>query len=137
MMLSACGTAMQQAITEVPKAVHLTIEQQIESRLTALLERPVDLEIKYQKTYKQWTFWAGHPLNPDGSHIDIENTPFSADYAEGYFDDVFMALSQSTTNSGADKLVHFDYGATDAPFVSWAEQYNLSLCLFSQAQQCD
>jgi hypothetical protein len=134
-MMVACSP--QEPSSDKAKVVSsLTAQQQIEQMLSEQLNQAVAIHIEFQREYKGWTFWVGHPLNVDGSRIDISGTPFSVDYAEGFFDDVFTALSKKDAVAKGVDLVKFNYGSTDAAFISWAEEYNLPLCLFSQEQKC-
>jgi len=115
----------------------LNAEQQIESELSTLFKRPIKIYIDNHKAYRNWRFLVGYPVNPDGSRIEIEGTPFQVDYQEGYFDDLFLALTRMQPGSETDGLIRFSYGATDAPFIGWAEEYDLPMCLFSFDQPCE
>lgn len=136
-LLAACSLPHTAASKSPNSEQSVSVERQLQYKLSDLLDRPIALKINLKRSYQEWNFWAGHPLNPGGSRVDIGTTPYSGDYDEGVFDDVFTALSKVDQSNGAEVLLHFDYGATDAPFISWAEQRDLPLCLFSRTQQCD
>ncbi|MBX2883565.1 MAG: hypothetical protein KTR32_26660 [Granulosicoccus sp.] len=115
----------------------LTVEKQLSRALAEQLLQPVGVIIDYSQRYQHWNYLVGYPVNLDGSRIDISTTRFSVDQAEGYFDDIFVALfDQSDTKPPGGEMIQFSYGATDAPFIGWVEQYNLPGCLIDRKQQC-
>ncbi|MEM6985061.1 MAG: hypothetical protein AAF499_00860 [Pseudomonadota bacterium] len=115
----------------------VSVKLEIESRLSAQLEQAVTFRVDFEKTVDAFQFLTGHPISPSGQRIDIANTPFSDDYAEGYFDDQFIALVRRDSGSDSDQLIEFDYGATDAPFIDWAETHGVPMCLFSTQSDCE
>lgn len=115
----------------------MSAEQQIAMMLSEELGLPVRVVIEGRYQYEEWHYIFGYPVSSDGSRVDISQTVFRQDYEEGYFDDVFMALLRTEEANSPPVLVKFSYGATDAPFVSWAEEYDLPMCLFTDQQKCE
>ena len=142
LQLAGCAAVTTQPAVEADRIADATpapasLELEIESRLSAQLGQLVTFRVDFEKTVDAWRFLTGHPISPSGQRIDIANTPFSDDYAEGYFDDQFIALVRRDSDSDTGQLIEFDYGATDAPFIDWAETHDIPLCLFSTQSDCD
>lgn len=113
---------------------HLTPLERMSEELTMELGIPVVVTVQQHQVYNEWHYYVGYPVHKEGSRIDINLTRYKNDYQEGYFDDVFMALFR--VEDDQQKLVRHSYGATDAPFVGWAETYNLPLCFFNEKNEC-
>ena len=94
--------------------------------ISEYLQMPVTLLSEISNTYKDWAFLSGIPLTSEGEAIDYSRTSLAEDFVEGFVDDNFAALVRYSPDDGAGwHVVEFSVGATDAPFISWLEQYDL------------
>ena len=103
----------------------------VQLKLSQDLDQRVIAELSTSNTDGIWTFLVGRPTSADGEDIEYSKTQYADDWAEGYFDDVFVALvksvkSVSGVNDTLYTLVAYDLGSTDASFVDWPELYGVS-----------
>ena len=102
-----------------------TPEEAIVSAVKDELGMSVTLKIETQRQDDQWAFLSGLPLTNEGGRIDYSRTRYADDIKEGYFDDGFVGLAQFDKNNKGWSLITLSLGATDAPFVSWPEQFGV------------
>lgn len=82
------------------------------------------LELHKYRADGQWAYVTAIPQGEKNGRIDYTKTSFAADYADGFFDNWLCALAQK--EAGGWRLVAFEFGATDAPFVDWPEKFGVS-----------
>ncbi len=86
----------------------------------------VSLDVETLLQNDEWAFISGLPLTAAGQPIDYSQTKFATAIREGYFDDGFVALAKRKREGVDDwELTALSLGATDAPFVSWPEQFGV------------
>lgn len=90
--------------------------------IEAKLGQPTALRPDRVSIEDGWAFVNGQTVQPDGNPIDYSQTPYREAVAAGAFDDGFSALLR--LESGTWKVVTFNIGATDVPWVEWPAQYD-------------
>lgn len=98
----------------------------VQAAVAQELDMEVSLHVETFRQNDEWAFVSGLPLTTAGKPIDYSQTKFANAIREGYFDDGFLALVKRISKSVDDwELVTLSLGATDAPFVSWPEQFGV------------
>jgi len=75
-----------------------------------------------------WAFVEGQTVRPDGAVIDYTQTPHKEAVAAGAFDDGFTALLH--LENGSWKVVTYEIGSTDVPWVEWPQKYGAPSMIF-------
>ena len=109
----APGTALRREISDALRSV---VEKE--------LNKPVVFRIEVLKVKQAWAFLRGVPLDKSGKRMDYHGTPYQASIEDGQFDDGICSLLRKEAKGNRWKVVTYSLGATDAPFVNWAERYH-------------
>jgi hypothetical protein len=89
--------------------------------IEAKLGQPAALRPERVTIENGWAFVDGQTVQPDGNPIDYSKTPYKEAVAAGAFDDGFSALLR--LEGGAWKVLTFNIGATDVPWVEWPNEF--------------
>jgi len=89
----------------------------------AAVKQPVIFTVRSLNVQGDWAFLNGVPQRPDGKQIDYTHTIYQDAINAGAFDNWICALLHHTSKGGW-KVVTFDLGATDVPYVSWDTEYH-------------
>jgi hypothetical protein len=100
----------------------------VKKNFAAELTKPVKLRINAFKIHKGWSFLRGVLLNNAGKPMDYHGTPYQDAVDDGVFDDWFCALLRNV--NGKWQLVVHSIGATDVPYLDWAERYKTPKNIF-------
>ncbi len=92
------------------------------------LEQEVIFKIDSLKVSDGWAFMRGVPQKKGGGEVNYKNTKYQEAINEGAFDDNICALFQE--KSGEWTVVEFVLGATDVPWVSWADDFDAPKAIF-------
>ena len=93
------------------------------------LGQPVRFRIDRLRVVDGWAFLLAVPEDPQGQPLDYSRTPYAEAQREGMFDDGIVALLQSRNGSWTP-VVHV-IGATDVPWVTWADDHGAPQVLFT------
>jgi hypothetical protein len=96
--------------------------------IQSLIGLPVIFVVSVLNTDGTWAYLQATPVNPDGSPINWNRTPFGRDIANGFMSDVAMVLMRR--DSGAWRPVEFAFGPTDVAWYDWVQSYGLPERLF-------
>lgn len=113
------GTAERKEIIDALRSV---IEKE--------LKKPVIFRIDTLKVQNGWAFLVGIPLEESGRRIDYRETPYQELINAGIFDDWICALLRKEENGTHWRVVAYVLGATDVPFIGWAERYHAPFNIF-------
>ncbi len=122
-----------------PAGVHDATEQERAPLDTALsaslavdLGQPVQLRIDHARVDGDWAWVIAEPFKPGGLElIDWSATHYAEQAAQGMMDGgTTYALLQRS--DGVWTVKNFVVGPTDAPWVSWAQQYGAPASLWAQ-----
>lgn len=105
------GTAERQAITD---ALRVPVQKQLKTKVT--------FKIENLRVQREWAFMKGAPQQPNGNAIDYHGTPYQTAIAAGAFDDGIVALLRKRGHKW--QVVTYVIGATDVPYVEWAQKYH-------------
>jgi hypothetical protein len=86
------------------------------------LKRSVIFRIDHLKVQQGWAFLRGAPRQPSGKPMQYQGTPYQEAIKQGMFDDWICALLRK--ERGQWKVVTYAIGATDVPYIDWAQQYH-------------
>ena len=92
------------------------------------LKKPVIFKINSLNIQNNWALLSGIPLEKNGMRIDYCNTSYQEMIDAGLFDDWICALPHKK-DSHWTVITHV-IGATDAPFIDWAERYHAPADIF-------
>ena len=92
------------------------------------LKKPVVSRIDALKVQTGWAFLRGAPLHKSGKTMDYRGTPYQKMIEAGTFDDWICALLNKEGNRW--RVVAHAIGATDVPFVDWAERHHAPAVIF-------
>lgn len=92
------------------------------------LGKPVIFEVTVLRVRDGWAFMQGMPRAPGGGELDYRGTPYQEDIEAGVFDDGICALLR--LRNGRWTVVTHSIGATDVPWVEWAEHYGAPASIF-------
>lgn len=100
--------------------------EELEGALATPLEKDLRQKVSFEgvttvRVVGDWAFVAGAPRAADGKPIDYTTTTYAAAVKSGFFDDNFSALLHKV--GGEWKVVAFDLGSTDVPWVEWSKIY--------------
>jgi hypothetical protein len=84
------------------------------------LKKPLLFRIDALKVQDGWAFLRGVPLEKSGKPMDYRGTPYQESIVAGTFDDWVCALLHKKGDRW--RVVAHAIGATDVPFVDWAER---------------
>jgi len=90
---------------------------------TRQFETAVTLEVNDYKTDGEWAYVTATPRDAQRQAINYATTRFANDYAEGFFDDWLCALVRQ--DHRGIRIIAYELGATDAPFVDWPKNYGV------------
>jgi hypothetical protein len=111
------GTAERKQITDALRSV---VEKE--------LAKPVIFRIDALKVQGGWAFLRGAPLQKSGKKMDYRDTPYQKRIEAGTFDDWICALLNRDGKQW--RVVEHVIGATDVPFVDWAERHHAPAAIF-------
>ena len=101
-----------------------SVVEVVQAAVAQELNMEVSLNVETLRQNDEWAFVSGVPLTAAGQPVDYSRTKFADAIREGYFDDGFVALAKRKREGVDDwQLTALSLGATDAPFVSWPEQF--------------
>lgn len=101
----------------------LDVETLAKQKISKVFERPLSANITVNNVSGDYALVCGTPLETNGMPVDLKNSPFASQAADGLVDNRFCALFKV---SGQDhELLEFDYGSTDSPLAGWYEYYDL------------
>jgi len=100
------------------------IKIKFESELT----KHVKLRINSFKIQKGWSFLRGVLLDKSGSPFSYQGTPYQDAVNDGIFDDWFCVLLRK--EKGQWQVIVHSIGATDVPYLDWAERFNAPDSIF-------
>lgn len=107
---------------------HTDLQQLLENKATEELGRPVTVVLKRHRQMEDWVFLVGAPRELNGGPVDYASTLYASFLEQGILDDVLIALVH---RSGEKlELLGFSLGATDVPFIDWAEKFGVPLAIF-------
>ena len=92
------------------------------------LLKKVVFKVDHLKVQGDWAFLRGVPQQPDGRAMDYRNTPYEEAIKDGLFDDGISALLRRQGGKWKGKISVI--GATDVPWVGWAEEYGAPAAIF-------
>ena len=122
---------------EGPVAVHVPQPGSVERKaildkarvpVEQRLRQPVVFKIEHFEVEDGWAFVYGIPLKPNGAPVDLSVTPYAAAAKHGAFGDDFNALLRY--QNGSWSVMTYNVGATDVPWVNWAETYGAPAAIF-------
>ena len=93
------------------------------------LGQPVRFRIDRLRVVDGWAFLDATPEDLHGQPLDYSATPYAEAQRLGMFDDGFVALLRS--RAGAWTPVVYVIGATDVPWVAWADDHGAPQALFA------
>jgi hypothetical protein len=96
----------------------------------AEIGRPVIFVVDILNSDGRWAYLQAVPVNPDGSAIDWQRTPFAADMQDGFMSDIAMVLLRH--EGGGWRAVEWVMGPTDVFWITWAQRYGLAERLFTR-----
>lgn len=104
-------------------------EALVEAALFSEIQQAFTLSVSSRREVQSWLFLSGTINSPDGTPLDYSYTRYRKAIEDGVFDNVFVALLQSST-SGASaektfKLLELSFGSTDSPVEQWQKKYQL------------
>jgi hypothetical protein len=105
------GSAERKALLD---ALRCSVQQEIKT--------PVVFKVDHMKVQDGWAFIRGVPQQPSGKPLSYSGTRYKTAIEEGFFDDWFCALLQK--QQGKWKVVTYEIGATDVPYLGWEQQYH-------------
>lgn len=92
------------------------------------LKKPVIFRIDTLRVSGGWAYIRGVPLKKSGKPMDYRDTPYQESIKAGVFDDWICALLQKQGKQWV--VVAHAIGATDMPFINWAEHYRAPAEIF-------
>ena len=119
------------AVQKLPKpgsSERKQITDALRSVVEKELKKPVVFRIDALKVQDGWAFLRGVPLKKSGAPMDYRGTRYQKLIDAGTFDDWICALLQK--EGGRWLVVTHVIGATDVPFVDWAERYHAPAGIF-------
>jgi hypothetical protein len=121
--------AQEQAYTpKVGSPERKAILGALRSAVRSELKKPVVFRVDHLKVQGGWAFMRGMPRQPSGKPMNYQGTPYYEAITQGMFDDWICALLQK--QGGEWRLVTYAIGATDVPYVGWAQQYHVPQAIF-------
>jgi hypothetical protein len=128
-LLPCAGLGAQQNGTPKPGSPERRqIADALRSEVEKELKKPVVFRIDALNVQNEWAFLRGVPLEKSGQQMDYRGTRYQALIEAGTFDDWVCALLMK--ERGRWRVVTHAIGATDVPFVDWAERYHAPQSLF-------
>lgn len=106
------------------RAIVDTLREQVQTEL----DRPVIFKIDHLEVLQGWAFLRGTPLLKTGEPMDYQGTPYQSMIDSGMFDDWICALLRRREKQW--EVVKYVIGASDVPFVTWAEQFHAPRDIF-------
>ncbi len=88
----------------------------------AELKKPVRIRVTAFKIQHDWSFVRGVILDKSGGPMDYKGTPYQGAVEAGMFDDWFCSLLHK--EKGKWRIVTHAIGATDMPYLDWADIHN-------------
>ena len=85
------------------------------------LEKSVVFRVDHLKIQAGWAFMRGVPRHPSGKPMNYQGTAYQEAIERGIFDDWICALLRKQHDRW--RVVAYTIGATDVPYVGWAQQY--------------
>lgn len=123
--------AMERTYTPEPGAAERKeIIDALRSVIEKELEKPVIFQIDTLNVQNGWAFLVGIPLEESGRRIDYQGTPYQESINARIFDDWICALLRKEENGIHWRVVAYALGATDVPFIGWAERYHVPFNIF-------
>jgi hypothetical protein len=123
------GFAVQQPHTPKPGSSE---RKQITDALRWVVEKelkkPVVFRIDALNVQDGWAFLRGVPMQKSGKRMDYRGTRYQESIEAGTFDDWICALLRKEANRW--RVVDHVIGATDVPFVDWAERHHAPAGIF-------
>ncbi len=130
-LLGSLVVAAAAAQTHTPKpgsAERKALMDALRSPVEKELLKKVVFKVDHLKVQGDWAFLRGVPQQPDGRAMDYRNTPYEEAIKDGLFDDGISALLRR--QGGKWKVKIYVIGATDVPWVGWAEEYGAPAAIF-------
>ncbi len=84
--------------------------------------------ITHLNTTNEWAFVFGAPKAANGKSLDFRKSDYKEQFDSGAFDENFGALLRK--EGGKWTVVTWFLGATDVPWVDWAEKYKAPKSMF-------
>jgi hypothetical protein len=127
--LGSLGFTVQAPHTPKPGSSE---RKQITDALRSVVEKelaqPVIFRIDALKVQAGWAFLRGAPLQKSGKKMEYRGTPYQKMIEAGTFDDWICALLNQDGKRW--RVVEHVIGATDVPFVDWAERHHAPAAIF-------
>ena len=111
------GSSERKAVLEPLRA---SVQQELKTMVVFKVDR--------LRVQDGWAFIRGVPQQPSGKPLNYRGTPYQAAIDQGTFDDWICALLQK--QQGKWKVIKYEIGATDVPFVGWEQQYGAPSGIF-------
>jgi hypothetical protein len=86
------------------------------------LRKPVKISVTAFKNQNDWSFIRGVILDKSGKSMNYKGTPYQEAVQAGIFDDWFCSLLYR--EKGKWRVMTYAIGATDVPYVDWANKYS-------------
>lgn len=115
------------------KAVLDALREPIQKELNV----PVQFVVNKLNASKNYAFLVGIPQQKTGKAIDYSKTRYKEQYASGAFDDGICALLKN--EGGVWKVLAYEIGSTDVPYVCWWKEYKAPKAIFDGAasEECE
>ena len=105
-------------------ALHALLVRMVSEKLG----RPLKVLIQRRRQLDDWMFVVGTVRELNGEPVNYQTTLLAREWEEGMLDEVLLGLVQQSEAGWA--LLAFSFGATDAPFIDWSDQFQIPLELF-------
>lgn len=128
-IIALCASVFAQTYT--PKAGSLERKALMEALRLPVekeLNKKVVFKVDHLKIQGDWAFMRGVPQQPNGKAMDYRGTPYQEAIKEGMFDDGICALLRK--DQGKWKVITYQIGATDVPWVTWSEEHKAPAIIF-------
>lgn len=129
LLLTVVAASAQEVTTPAPGSEERTaLMDALRESVEPELEQQVIFKIDSLKVSDGWAFMRGVPQKKGGGKINYNDTKYAEAVAEGMFDNNICALFRD--KGGEWTVVEFVLGATDVPYVGWAEEFDAPAAIF-------
>ncbi len=92
------------------------------------IKKKVIFKVDYLRVQEGWAFLMAVPLQANGKPMDYHGTPYQKEVDADVFGNTVCALLHQQADIW--KVIDFDLGATDVPFVDWDKKYKAPASIF-------
>ena len=129
---AACTPPAPDGVHDATEQERAPLDTALSASLAVDLGQPVSLRIDHARIDGDWAWVIAQPFKPDGfSPIDWSTTRYADANTEGMLDGGGTTYALLQRSDGVWTVKDFVVGPTDAPWVTWAQQYGAPVSLWA------